>query len=139
MLEVFWESHDPTRPPWSRQYASLVFFHSDLQKKEAVDSRARLASASRRPILTEIIPFTGFTRAEDTHQKYRLRRDAILMKAFRELFPDERDFVDSTAAARINGFLPGYGDPAVFLGEAPLWGLSPEAWGRLRQIARGRS
>lgn len=85
-----------------------------------------------------MLPFTGFTRAEDYHQKYRLRRDPVLMKAFRELFPEERSFVDSTAAARVNGFLAGFGDPADYCGEMPLWGLSTEAWKLLRRVAEGR-
>lgn len=89
-------------------------------------------------MITKVLPFTGFTRAEDYHQKYRLRRDPVLMKAFRELFPEERSFVDSTTAARVNGFLAGFGDPADYCGEMPLWGLSAEAWIILRRIAAGR-
>jgi peptide-methionine (S)-S-oxide reductase len=137
-LDLFWESHDPTRPAWSRQYASFIFIHSPVQEKEAEESRNRLASAVDRPLITEVLSYTGFTRAEDTHQKYRLRRDSVLMKAFGELFPEERSFVDSTAAARVNGFLAGFGDPADYCGETPLWGLSTEAWNLLRRIAAGR-
>jgi peptide-methionine (S)-S-oxide reductase len=138
LLDLFWESHDPARPAWSRQYASLIFVHSPVQEKEAEESRNRLASAFDRPLVTEIHPYTGFTRAEEYHQKFRLRRDPVLMKAFRELFPEERSFVDSTAAARVNGFLSGFGDPADYCGETPLWGLSAEAWKILRRVAEGR-
>jgi len=137
-LEFFWESHDPTRPAWSRQYASFIFAHSQAQEREAGESRKRIASAVDRPLITEVLPFTGFTRAEDYHQKYRLRRDPVLMKAFRELFPEERSFIDSTAAARVNGFLAGFGNPADYRVETPLWGLSGEAWNLLRRIAAGR-
>ncbi len=139
LLDVFWESHDPTRRPWSRQYASLIFAHSPDQAKKAEASLIKLNSTFDRPILTEILPYHGFTRAEDYHQKYRLRHESFLMKAFRVLFPDERDFVDSTAAARVNGFLSGFGNPALFSEGQPLWGLSGEAWSRLQQIAQGRS
>ena len=76
--------------------------------------------------------------AEAYHQKFSLRRDPFLMRVFRDLFPDGESFVDSTAAARVNGFLAGFGDPATFSGEIPLWGLPQEAWGRLRRIAAGR-
>jgi peptide-methionine (S)-S-oxide reductase len=91
-----------------------------------------------RPPVTEILHYTGFAIAEDFHQKFRLRRDPVLMKAFRDLFPEERSFVDSTEAARVNGFLAGFGDPAIYSGETPLWGLPTEAWERLRRIAVGR-
>lgn len=112
--------------------------HSEAQEEEAQKSWSRVASTHGRPLVTRIRPYTGFTRAEDYHQKYYLRRDPFLMKAFRHLFPDEEAFADSTAAARVNGFLAGYGDPAVFNGREPLWGLSDEAWERLRKIAAGR-
>jgi len=61
-----------------------------------------------------------------------------MLKAFKGVFPDEQSLVDSTAAARVNGFLAGYGDPEAFSGEFPRWGLSTEAWGLLRKIARRR-
>ena len=138
LLEIFWQSHDPTAPAWSRQYASLIFVHLPAQKIEAEASLARLASAQRRRLTTEIRPYTGFNLAESFHQKYRLRLDPFLMKAFRDAFPDEKSLVDSTAAARVNGFLAGFGNPSVFSREVPLWGIPAEAWGRLRRIAAGR-
>ena len=27
LLEAFWTSHSPTSRPWSRQYASIIFYH----------------------------------------------------------------------------------------------------------------
>ena len=39
LLDVFWNSHNPTTRSWSRQYASAVFYHSDEQKKLAMESR----------------------------------------------------------------------------------------------------
>lgn len=29
LLEVFWNSHNPTYEPWSRQYMSIIFYHSE--------------------------------------------------------------------------------------------------------------
>jgi peptide-methionine (S)-S-oxide reductase len=138
LLDMFWASHDATRQAWSRQYASLIFFHSKTQEEEAVESRNRHSGKASRPVITEILPFTGFTRAEDYHQKFYLRRDFTLMRIFRELFPEERALVDSTASARVNGFLAGFGDPLSFMSEIPLWGFPPEAWERVRRIAKGR-
>ena len=96
------------------------------------------ASSTDRAVLTQIRPYMGFTRAEDYHQKFRLKRDPLMLKAFRDIFRDEQSLVDSTAAARVNGFLAGYGDPAAFSGEFPRWGLSTEAWSLLRKIAGSR-
>ena len=138
LLEIFWASHDATRQAWSRQYASLIFVHSKTQREEAEESLNRHSGKGNRAVTTEILPFTGFTRAENFHQKFYLRRDFTLMEIFRKLFPEERALVDSTASARVNGFLAGYGDPLAFASETPRWDLPAEAWERLRRIAGGR-
>jgi len=35
LLEIFWNSHDPTSQPGSRQYMSIIFYHSEGQEKAA--------------------------------------------------------------------------------------------------------
>lgn len=52
-----------------------------------------------------------FYRAEAYHQKYRLRSRRDLMDEFRARFGTDQALVDSTAAARVNGWLDGYGPP----------------------------
>ena len=46
-------------------------------------------------------------------------------------YPDERDFVNSTAAARINGYLDGYGTKEQLAREVDQLGLSQPARKRL--------
>ncbi|MGE5254210.1 MAG: hypothetical protein ACM3N7_09620 [Planctomycetaceae bacterium] len=50
------------------------------------------------------------------------------------MFPSEKDFVDSTAAARVNGYLGGYGTQAGLKDELDRLGLSEE--GRKRLLGR---
>lgn len=45
----------------------------------------------------------------DSHQKYRLRQWPLLCAELLERCGDEQAFVDSTAAAKLNGYLAGYG------------------------------
>ena len=118
LLEIFWKEHTPTAKPWSRQYMAAVFTHSDAQRRAVEETRDAIAAESAKPVRTQILGFTGFTRAEDYHQKYRLRNSAALMKRFQALYPNDRDFVDSTAAARANGVLSGYGSKEQFEAEA---------------------
>jgi peptide methionine sulfoxide reductase MsrA len=49
LLEMFWQSHDPTRAAYSRQYASLVLTHS-YEQLASPESAARVESprAQRR-------------------------------------------------------------------------------------------
>jgi peptide-methionine (S)-S-oxide reductase len=89
-------------------------------------------------IFTEILPFTGFFLAEDYHQKYRLRHEPDFMKEFRRMFPEGEAFVHSTAAARVNGYLEGYGTPERLQTEMRSLGLSPEGSQELRDIVSAR-
>jgi len=108
LLDVFWESHDPTEAPWSRQYRAAIFFHGERQERLAKESRDRVAEQIGKPVVTPIETAGTFWRAEDYHQKFRLRNTPKLMEEFKAIYPRDRDFVDSTAAARVNGFLDGH-------------------------------
>ncbi|MEN3017305.1 MAG: peptide-methionine (S)-S-oxide reductase MsrA [Candidatus Methanosuratincola petrocarbonis] len=77
LLEVFWESHDPTTlnrqgPDVGSQYRSVIFYHTPEQREVAVKMRSVLERSGRfaRPIVTEILPAAKFYRAEEYHQKY---------------------------------------------------------------------
>ena len=138
LLALFWESHNPTSPAWSTQYKHAVFYNDEKQKELAVRSRERLAASLNRTIHTEILPYTGFYRAEDYHQKYRLRHTPDLMAEFKSIYPDYDDFVDSTAAARVNGYLYGCGILENLQAEVDSFGLSDAAQERLLDLMRKR-
>jgi peptide-methionine (S)-S-oxide reductase len=138
LLKIFWASHDGSQTPWSRQYASILFYHGEEQKKLAAESLDREQAVKRRTIYTEILPAGEFYRAEDYHQKYSLRHDAPLMKEIRAMIPDEKGFVDSTLAARLNGFLGGEGTSKLLEEEIDRYGLSPAARKRLLDLVRRR-
>src|SRR5262245_60210208 len=76
LLNVFWKMHDPTSLnrqglDVGTQYRSVIFYHSDEQKKQAEASRQKLAKSGRtRRIVTEISPAGIFYPAEDDHQNY---------------------------------------------------------------------
>jgi peptide-methionine (S)-S-oxide reductase len=81
LLEVFWASHDPTQlnrqgPDIGTQYRSVIFVHDDEQRRIATAAKAELDNSARfrRPIVTEILPFPAFYRAEDYHQQYLEKR-----------------------------------------------------------------
>ena len=88
---------------------SIVFYHNDEQKRLALETKDREAVRLMGTIFTEVVPFSEFYLAEAYHQKYRLQQVSDLMKDFRAIYPDDGDFVSSTAAARINGYVAGYG------------------------------
>ena len=77
LLEVFWETHDPTTlnrqgADVGTQYRSGIFYHNEEQKQKAEKYKAELdkSGAFDRPIVTEISAFTKFYPAENYHQQY---------------------------------------------------------------------
>jgi len=108
LLEVYWDSHNPTTQRWSRQYMSIIFYHDSEQLTLATQSKEREEDSLGRRVYTEIIPFSRFYLAEDYHQKYRLQQVAELMEELTAIYPNFADFRDSTAVARINGYVGGH-------------------------------
>ena len=135
LLDVFWDSHNPGSSSWSRQYMAAILFHNDEQKRLALLSRDRMKQQKKK-IYTKILPLTEFYHAEDYHQKHSLRSNRDLMREFNAMYPLYEDFINSTAAARINGYLSGYGSFEDLKNELPSFGLSPSAIKRLVEIMK---
>jgi peptide-methionine (S)-S-oxide reductase len=113
LLEVFWAAHDPTAEAWSSQYRSAVFFHGSGQQAEAEASKRRLERRLGEEVATAILPAGRFWVAEDYHQKWYLRRrGGEWLARLEALYPTPASLRDSTAAARLNGWLGGFGAPA---------------------------
>ncbi len=77
LLSVFWRNVDPTvvnrqGPDIGAQYRTVIFYHTDAQREEALRSKRELAESGRyrRPIVTEVLPASDFWRAEEYHQRY---------------------------------------------------------------------
>jgi len=138
LLAAFWQSHRPTSQSRSRQYLHAIFTHDDQQAQQALASKAAVEHSLDRPVRTEVLPLRSFTRAEDYHQKYMLKRDEALMRELSRIFPDHRDLVDSTAAARLNAYLGGYGSQAQFEREIDSLGLSPENRAKVTNLVCGK-
>jgi peptide methionine sulfoxide reductase MsrA len=126
ILDRIWVSHNPCSTPWSRQYMSAIFFDGEAQKKAVLASKARMEEKLGKPVKTAILPLGKFYLAEDYHQKYELRGTAELMKEFAAIYPDAKDFVNSTAAARVNSYIGGSGTKEQLKAEIDLLGLSAE-------------
>ncbi|MBS3816455.1 MAG: peptide-methionine (S)-S-oxide reductase [Candidatus Thermoplasmatota archaeon] len=58
----------------------------------------------------ELNPLGNFSLAEKYNQKYHLGQRENISRSFENIYPDLDDFIDSTAAARLNGYFAGYGD-----------------------------
>lgn len=77
LLQIFWQHIDPTDSDGQfvdrgSQYRTAIFYHDEEQKKQAEESKSELAKSGlfKKPVVTEIVAFTKFYRAEDYHQDY---------------------------------------------------------------------
>lgn len=107
VLDVFWSHHSPRRNTGKRQYRSVVLVADDEQLAAAERTRDDIAERVGA-VETDIERLDGFTVAEPYHQKYELRSTPVLGDEFVDRFGDA--LVDSTVAARLNGFVAGHGD-----------------------------
>jgi peptide-methionine (S)-S-oxide reductase len=77
LLEVFFLIHDPTSlnqqgNDVGTQYRSVIFYHNDGQKNAAKEYIKILNSPEHytNEIVTEVVPFTAFYKAEEYHVDY---------------------------------------------------------------------
>jgi len=77
ILEIFFSIHDPTTlnrqgADVGTQYRSIIFYHDEGQKA-AAEAAIRALSAAKtwpNPIVTEVVPFEAFYKAETYHQEF---------------------------------------------------------------------
>jgi hypothetical protein len=98
--------------------------HNEEQKRLAEASKARVARERGITVHTDIVPYNGFTPAENYHQKHSLRQFPGFQEDLMRIYPSPPEFVASTAVARVNGYLGGEGSYEALLREKDGLGLS---------------
>ncbi len=136
LLDIFWQSHEPTRQSGSGQYMKAIFYHNEQQQELAMASKTTLEQKIGRTVKTQVVPIRSFTMAEDYHQKFTLKNNKGLKKEMTDMYPLHLDFVNSTAAARLNGYLGGYGSAEQLSREIEGLGLSAEGKKALNKKVR---
>jgi peptide-methionine (S)-S-oxide reductase len=123
---LFWQEHNPARPAYSQQYASLIICHTDQQRQEAEASKARLETR-KGTVYTRITSATDFHLAEDYHQKYYLRRIRPAYDELRMRFELLEKFLAEPLVTRLNGYAAGLGSAADLRRDLENSGLSDAA------------
>ncbi len=75
VLEIFFVVHDPTTlnrqgNDVGTQYRSGIYFHTAEQQRLASEVIAEVNAHHSGRVVTELLPETNYTRAEDYHQHY---------------------------------------------------------------------
>ncbi|HYJ90088.1 MAG TPA: peptide-methionine (S)-S-oxide reductase MsrA [Pyrinomonadaceae bacterium] len=105
LLFIFFSvAHDPTQlneqgPDHGHQYRSVIFYTTDEQHQQALAFIKAIedSKAISKPVVTEVVPFKAFYKAEDEHQDfvrnnpdypYVVYNDLPKLKALKKKFPD---------------------------------------------------
>ena len=77
ILQIFFATHDPTTlnrqgADIGTQYRSVIFYR-DIKQKAIINKvigELKTLKAYKQTVVTEVVPFESFYRAEDYHQNY---------------------------------------------------------------------
>lgn len=126
LLQLFWNNHNCTLKSATRQYMSIIFYHNSRQRDAAIQSTQEQEKKLNAKLFTEINSLANFYLAENYHQKYRLQQVGEINRKLMEIYPDFNDFINSTAVARMNGFVGEHGTCEQLKKEINTYGLSEE-------------
>ncbi|MDF2591606.1 MAG: Methionine sulfoxide reductase [Clostridia bacterium] len=134
LLQIFFDNHSPEYNVSARQYISVIFYQDEKQLEAATKALIQTQEKRGEKIYTQILPYEKIYIAETYHQKYYMQRVDLLKNDIKKHYPKFKDFVDSTAAARINGYVKGLGTMNQLMGEIDKLGLSDKGKKRLIEI-----
>lgn len=84
LLEVFFTDHDPTQlnrqgNDVGTQYRSAIFYHNAAQKQKALYyiKKINQEKAYPNPVVTQVVPFKVFYKAEGYHQDYFSKNGSV--------------------------------------------------------------
>ena len=90
LLTLFWRQIDPTDSGGQfadrgHQYTTAIYYHDSEQQQLAIKSLKEQDESDRfnETIVTKILPFTDFFKAEEEHQNYAHKR-ALHYKLYKE-------------------------------------------------------
>ena len=135
LLAVFWASHPTAGAAGPSRTREAALWADEDQHRLALASRRVAARRAGEPVSTAVRPLERFWPAEPMHQKFHLQRLAPGLVA--ELAPrlgGVDALLATTGAARLNGWLGGFGGDATLAEAAAELGLDPlELRRRLRR------
>ena len=102
LLKVYYGSQNPTtigqEPDFGSHYRSIIFYQNNIEKQFAENYKAMLDDSKKydNPVITEVMAFEKFWKAEEYHQNYeKLHPNETYVKSvsiprlqkFQRLFP----------------------------------------------------
>lgn len=135
LLELFWNHHHPAviNGYKGRQYYSLLFYRNEEQLYTMQRVQQTHTSELEKRAMTEIQAYRAWYPAEERHQKYYLQRQHEWMNQLRVWYPDQQELLQTTLAARLNGYSRGHGTTEQIQQELSDWSISDKTRSQIEQ------
>lgn len=137
LLAIFWKNNIYKMKSLKVQYKSLILYHDKEQRTKALKSKDEKEKNENTHIYTDIEYIDKFYLAENYHQKYYLQSLRTVSNDIKKSYKNFNDFVDSKIAARLNGYIKGYGDINMLRHDLKTDLLSDKSKKRLISIVDG--
>lgn len=132
LVEIFFDSHNAFTSSYSQQYASLILYHNEEQRKIAEKIKKEKSSASGK-IQTKIKKLDHFYLAENYHQKFRLQQKKEFKDHYLKKLSME-EFINSPAVTKVNGYISGKGKRDQLIKNVAQLGLNEKLQERLLEL-----
>jgi len=106
LVELYWTQIDPTDPNWQFadkwfQYTTAMYYSNDKEKNILEQSKKSLEQSKKfnKPIVTKILPFKTFFKAEEYHQNY-YKKSSLRYNTYKKL-SGRKDFIENNWEDRI--------------------------------------
>ena len=109
LLAVFWASHHPGSPLWSRQYMNAVFYHNEAQQRLALASKKQIAEKTKGEVYTQVLPAAGVLPGGRLPPEVLSAAGSTTIRRTAPDLSRRRRLRQFHVAARLNGYLAGYG------------------------------
>lgn len=136
LVELYFVFYDATMRPLSLRVKPVIYYRTEEEFNIAKMIKQSVEAASSEGIFAVIEPFDIFYLAESKHQLSYLKQESSLYDEITQIYLDEDQLLLSLLASKLNGFIPGYGDPRHLALILEGSGLSAPSLERIEMIIK---